>query len=454
MSATQIAPIKSRSTPRIIAMIVAGIIGSYFLSTMHLSWNVLYAIIIMTAGVTVIIWLVALLAGARRSNATLEMQVEDQARELDSIRTESKLRRKFAIEGSGDGLWDWNLENNIVYFSGRWKEMLGYAESDIGNSFSEWESRVHPDDKTQVVASFLAFVSGETSDYMTEHRIKKKDGTWLWVLAQIMVVRRNTSGAPLHLIGTNTDISDRVQMNNDLQQALESSKAHNVTMNRLMRTVAHEFRTPLCLLTGSVDILDRYWDRLTFEQRFTQTEHIRSATNQMSNLINSMISFNQMGTNRSLGGRLLLDIEMMCRTIAAEVAAASANGLECTVTISGDCGSALLDEIQFRRILENLLTNAFRYTPANGAVSLHVTREKNRLSLVISDTGIGIPEEDQSLIFDSFYRSQNVEDRRGLGLGLSIVRDAVLKMAATITFISKIGEGTTMRVEIPVDVPA
>ena len=452
MFATHITPVKSRSIPRLIALIVAGLAGSYTLSTMHLSWDVLYPIIIMSSELTVIIWLVALITNARRCNATMEIQVEDRARELDSMHTDSKLRWEFALEGSGDGLWDWNLESNIVFFSGRWREMLGYAESDRGNSISEWESRIHPDDKTNVLDPLYACIGGETADYIKKYRIKKKDGTWLWVRTRVMVVNRNKSGTPLRLIGTHTDITAGVQLNIELQQALESSKTHNVTMTRLMRTVAHEFRTPLCLLTGSVDILDRYWERLTFEQRFTQTEHIRSATNQMSNLINSMISFNQMGTDRSLGGRLLLDIDMICRTIAAEVAAASATGLECTVTISGDCGSALLDEIQFRRILENLLTNAFRYTPADGAVSLHVTREKNRLTLVINDTGIGIPEEDQSLIFDPFYRSKNTGSRRGLGLGLSIVREAVCKMAATITVISKIDEGTTMRVEIPVDV--
>jgi signal transduction histidine kinase len=112
-----------------------------------------------------------------------------------------------------------------------------------------------------------------------------------------------------------------------------------------------------------------------------------------------------------------------------------------------------LDEIQFRRVLENLLTNAFRYTPASGSVSLHVTRKKTELCLEIRDTGIGIPEEDKLLIFDPFFRSSNVEGCRGLGLGLSIVRESVLKMGGTITVAGKIGEGTTMRVEIPVSEP-
>jgi signal transduction histidine kinase len=103
-----------------------------------------------------------------------------------------------------------------------------------------------------------------------------------------------------------------------------------------------------------------------------------------------------------------------------------------------------------RQILENLLDNAFRYTSSGGAVSLDVWREKSRLCLEIRDTGIGIPEEDHQLIFDAFYRCQNVEARRGLGLGLSIVSEALSQIGGFITVSSRVGEGTTMRVEIPV----
>jgi signal transduction histidine kinase len=107
--------------------------------------------------------------------------------------------------------------------------------------------------------------------------------------------------------------------------------------------------------------------------------------------------------------------------------------------------------VHFRRIVENLLTNAFRYTPTDGSVSLHVRMEENRLLLEITDTGIGIPEEDQTQIFNAFYRSRNVEERRGLGLGLSIVRESLSLTNGTISVVSKPGEGTTMRVGIPVD---
>jgi signal transduction histidine kinase len=233
----------------------------------------------------------------------------------------------------------------------------------------------------------------------------------------------------------------------------KAAEAANLVKSRLLRTIAHEFRTPLGLLTGSTDIFDRYWDRLSKEKRSEQSEHIRSATQQLTNLINSVISFNQMETDRQGNAALLHDIGELCRTIATEVKTVWGAGKEFKVTIAEDCGTILLDEFLFRRVLENLLTNAFRYTPPGGDVSLDVRRKNNRLGLEISDTGIGIPEEDQKLIFDAFHRSRNVEGRRGLGLGLSIVSEALSQMGGTISVTSRTGEGTTMRVEIPVDVP-
>jgi PAS domain S-box-containing protein len=275
-----------------------------------------------------------------------------------------------------------------------------------------------------------------------------KTGKSGWV-SDLSTPLLNTKGEIVGIIALVRDITWRRRIIEELQQALEETKSANSTMSQLLRTVAHEFRTPLGLLTASTDILDRYWDRLTVEKRSEQNEHIRSAARQLSNLLNSVILFTQMGTDIPKKPPRMLDIESVCRSIAAEIVTFWGAGHAFKVTITADCGTALLNETLFRRILENLLTNSFRYTPSDGTVSLNVKRKKNLLCLTISDTGIGIPEEEHKLIFDAFYRSDNVEGQRGLGLGLSIVHEALSDMGGTITVKSRTGEGTTMMVEIP-----
>ncbi len=124
---------------------------------------------------------------------------------------ESEFRWRFAIEGSGDGLWDWEVPTSTVFFSARWKEMLGYAEDEIGNSLGEWETRIHPDDKAQAMADVQAHLDGTTPYYINEHRVRCKDGSWKWILDRGLVVRRDTAGKALRVIGTHSDVTERKQ---------------------------------------------------------------------------------------------------------------------------------------------------------------------------------------------------------------------------------------------------
>ncbi len=282
-----------------------------------------------------------------------------------------------------------------------------------------------------------------------ELRMRKEDGSQLWVIIRAIVAPQNEHGE-IVLRAAVSDITLRKHLEQEKMRALETAKTSHDTMKRLMTTVAHEFRTSLGLLVISTEILDNYRDRLTPESRLKQHEDIRSAALQLTNLMNSLLSFNHIQTGSSAKPALVLDIVKICTRIAAEVETVWGTGQTYTFRIAEDCGTALLDENLFQRILQNLLTNAFRYTPSGGTVSLHVSREKNNLLIVVADTGIGIPEEDQAFIFDAFYRCLNVNGRRGLGLGLSIVHEALIQMGGAISVSSKAGAGTTMSVTLPV----
>ena len=335
--------------------------------------------------------------------------------------------RKFALDNSSS--------DTIISDIG--KMYLSERSGCIDETDDEWDDAA--------IKGLHAVLGGEQDRFALEYPchspLEKR-----WFIMNVSEFHGSRSGA----VVSHSDITWRKQLENNLLSALKTTEASNATMSRLLGTVAHEFRTSLGLLACSTDILDRYWDRLTPGKRSEQHEHIRRATRQLTNLVNSVIAFNYPGADKIIKPPpLLLDIGGLCSIIAAEIEIVWSNGLECDVRITGYCGTALLDEVLFRRVLENLLNNAFRYTPADGRVSLCLSREKNLLLMEVVDNGIGIPEDDQELIFDSFYRSRNVEGRRGMGLGLSIVQEALVQMGGTIAVKSKTGEGTTMSVTIP-----
>ncbi len=121
--------------------------------------------------------------------------------------TESERRWRFAIDGSELGLWDWNVPAGTVFFSSRWKSMLGFSDDEVSNQLSEWESRVHPDDKPAVMADVDRHFRGETEFYANEHRVRCKDGSYKWIMDRGKVVEYTPDGKPLRMIGTHTDLT-------------------------------------------------------------------------------------------------------------------------------------------------------------------------------------------------------------------------------------------------------
>ena len=114
-----------------------------------------------------------------------------------------------AIEGSNEGVWDWDLTNNKVYFSPQWKKMLGFEENEIKNDVNEWKSRVHPTDLEGTLKKVENHIKGETEFYKSEHRIKCKNNTYKWILDRGKVVSYDKNGAPLRMVGTHSDITER-----------------------------------------------------------------------------------------------------------------------------------------------------------------------------------------------------------------------------------------------------
>jgi len=115
----------------------------------------------------------------------------------------------FAMEGNLDGVWDWNAITNQVFFSSRWKEMLGFADEEISSSLEEWDKRLHPDDRDKVYQDLNDHLEGKTPFYHNEHRLLCKDGTYLWILDRGKIFSWSETGEPQRIVGTHTDIHVR-----------------------------------------------------------------------------------------------------------------------------------------------------------------------------------------------------------------------------------------------------
>jgi diguanylate cyclase (GGDEF)-like protein/PAS domain S-box-containing protein len=145
-----------------------------------------------------------------------EAQEELRQRKLaESALRESEERYALAAQGANDGLWDWNLSTNAIYFSRRWKEILGYHDEEINNNPEEWLDRIHPDDKENAEVKLFTHMEGLTPQYKNEHRIKHKDGTYRWVLCRGVGID-DEEGKCIRITGSMTDITDRKRVEEQL----------------------------------------------------------------------------------------------------------------------------------------------------------------------------------------------------------------------------------------------
>lgn len=138
---------------------------------------------------------------------------------------ENAFRFNMAIEGKGDGLWDWRIQTGDVFFSPAWKHMLGFEDHEIQGSLEEWEKRVHPDQIAQVFKDIRDHLEGTTQYYENEHLLLCKNGEYKWILDRGVVVERDDKNQPVRMIGTHTDIDERKKLQlelRDQRQELET----------------------------------------------------------------------------------------------------------------------------------------------------------------------------------------------------------------------------------------
>jgi len=176
-----------------------------------------YRVQLLAGGVAL---LLILLLGLRlwltsRQLRTEKRLVLSQQQALQS----SEFRANFAIEASGGGMWDWDIQLRTLYLSDTWKAALGYQDVDIGNSPDDWEQRVHPEDVAGALAALNRCLSGESSFYLNENRLRCKDGSYKWMQERGRVVNRDADGKPLRMIGLDRDITPRKLAEEKLQLA-------------------------------------------------------------------------------------------------------------------------------------------------------------------------------------------------------------------------------------------
>jgi len=358
-----------------------------------------------------------------------------------------------ALESADDGVWDWDLRDNSVYFSPGWKRLIGYGDHELASEFSVWSQRIHPEDREMVEATVDQYLSGKLDAYVCEHRLLRRDGEWRTHLGRGKVVERDDAGRPVRFVGTQTDITEQVRLRQELVQAKDDAEAAAGAKSNFLAVMSHEIRTPLNGILGLAQVLR---DTTTEPAQREYAAAIHESGDLLLSILNDILDQSKIDAGMLAIENEPFEIrESLRHVLDLQRGVAEAQGIELTVACDDGTPRLVLgDGGRIKQIVHNLVGNALKFVES-GSVRVHVrpisdAESRVRLRIEVADTGPGIPLDTQARIFDSFSQADASTTRRygGTGLGLSICRQLVTLMDGEIGVDSEVGRGSTFWFEL------
>ncbi len=386
-------------------------------------------------------------------------------KELENLRRQNEL----ILKAVGEGIYGLDLEGNVTFVNPAAAAMIGWAIPDlIGRSMHLVLHHSHEDGSPyprETCPIYAAFKDGAIRR-ITDEVFWRQDGT-SFPVEYISTPMHDEQGQLVGAVVTFRDISQRKwaeavlqQTNEALEQKVQERTAELLQANqqlqelsdlrsRFVSMVCHEFRNPLNNIILSVSSLERYDQRLSASQKQDYLQAIVANTDRMTAMIDDILVIGKIEADQLALKSTEMDVVKFCQNLLTELQSTT-HGHQLTFVCDYSRLETVMDEQLLHSILVNILHNAIRYSPNAGLIELKLVHEQQQLTFHIVDQGLGIPELDQSLLFEPFHRGKNVSNIPGTGLGLSIVKQFVALLNGTVSFESAVGVGTTFTISLPV----
>jgi len=281
-----------------------------------------------------------------------------------------------------------------------------------------------------------------------ETRMTKKNGELIDVDVSLSVLK-SPEGKVIGSIGVITDITERKKVEEELKETMEMK-------SQFISTVSHELRTPMTSMKEAITIVsDEVAGKINKDQKHF-LDIAKRNIERLARLINEVLDFQKLSANKMKFDMDEHDVEAVvneaCHTMAPH---AKKKKVELFVEIDDDLPKVRYDSDKIVQAITNLISNAIKFTPEKGRVSVCVNRKDEDLVMSVSDTGMGMPKEALPRIFDQFYQVHKpAQQIKGTGLGLAIVKKVVEVHGGRIEVESELNQGTTFTIFLPLNTPA
>jgi PAS domain S-box-containing protein len=373
-----------------------------------------------------------------------QRQAEEALRE-----SEARFHAVFAEAAIGIGIGD--MSGRILEANRALQEMFGYPLDEFRRlNVSDF---VHPDDAASVWESYAALINGNRDYFRLEKRFFRRNSDVMWTRLTVSLVR-DAAGAPTFQIAMLEDITEARRAQADLEAARDAANAASRAKSDFLANMSHELRTPLHAIIGFTELLQ---DGVVTddEERSQCFDDIHASAAHLLALINDVLDLSKIEAGRMELEYEAVDLPELFATMMTLLRDRAQNR---QIRLTADAGNATAitaDARKVQQILFNLLANGIKFTEPGGEVSLTAHAADGVVVLTVTDTGIGIADEDQQKLFRPFTQVDASLTRRheGTGLGLALTQQLVALHGGQIAVRSTLGAGSTFTVILPKDRP-
>lgn len=370
-------------------------------------------------------------------NNELEERVEERTEALlESQKLYSAIARNYP--NGTISVFDEKLR--YVFVEGKELFRIGVTSKNlIGTKYID---RLPKDIAPTVESQLVTVLKGKTATLEFEYRNN------YYVLNAVPLT--DSKGKITQILVVEQNITEQKNAEREVRRSLQKEKDLNELKSRFVSMASHEFRTPLSTILSSVSLAEKYDKPENADKRDKHFNRIKSSVHSLTSILNDFLSLDKLEEGKINNHPVEFKLNEFAGEITEEMQAIAKKGQHLVYKHTGAKTKLFLDSNILKNILNNLLSNAIKYSPENSEIRFETSQDEKELKILVADSGIGIPKEEQQHLFERFFRAKNAINIGGTGLGLNIVKKYTELLNGEIQFESNPGKGTTFTLLIPI----
>lgn len=334
-----------------------------------------------------------------------------------------------------------NTDFELVYVEGEELQRLHLKKSNLEGRRVDEISVLSTEQRIEIKNDIQRTIDGKNLSF----EIEFQDSSYAVNSTPLYSNGKNSVWA-LFVCNNNTE---QKEVQNELAKALKVEQELNVLKSRFISMASHEFRTPLSAILSSAILIGKQNEAGKEERRIKHVDRIRTHVKHLVVILNDFLSLSKLEEGKIQVKPQYFELIQFCKNVVDEMEATKKEGQTTQLVYTPLAISTFLDPKLLAHILTNLLSNALKYSDEGQEVILEIKQTNETIIFKICDKGLGIPEPEKKNLFERFFRAENVATIQGTGLGLHIVKQYTQLMEGSVSFISKIGKGSTFTIELP-----